>query len=157
MSIHNIVPYERLAAHPFFQGMEQAEVVSLTQCVRIESFTEGDYVFREGARADALYLVEGGRVALEVQIPGSGATRVETLEAGDILGLHWLFPPYRWALDAHVVQAVSMVVLDATMLRAKLEGDPKLGYAVTSRMLAQAYKRLERLRLQYLDVYRGDG
>ena len=42
------------------------------------------------------------------------------------------------------------------MMRGMLDEDPVLGYAVTRSMVHQLYERLERARMQRLDVYRAE-
>ena len=51
------------------------------------------YLFREGDPADVFYVVRHGSVALETFVPARGAVTIETLEAGEVLGWSWLFPP----------------------------------------------------------------
>jgi CRP-like cAMP-binding protein len=99
-------------------------------------------------------LLRSGRVVLEQNVPGRGPTWVESLKAGDILGLSWLFPPYRWHLDARAVEPVDVFALDAASLRGPNAEHPTLDPALATRLLRQLYDRLERVRLQRLDVYK---
>ena len=145
---------ERLARHPFAEGLSDEFVDRLLTCATEVAYPSGAFVLREGGEADALYLLTDGRVVLEVGGPGRALERVETLCAGELLGLHWLFPPRRWVLDARVVDPVSAIALDAERLRAELDRDPDFGYAITTKLLAQLYERLERVRLQRLDVFK---
>ncbi len=46
--------------------------------------------------------------------------------------------------------------LDANCLRAKCDADHDLGYELVRRFLYQVHTRLERTRLQLLDVYRAE-
>jgi hypothetical protein len=72
----------------------------------------------------------------------------------DALGLSWLIPPYRSHLDARAVEPVVALGFDGTCLRGKMEGDHELGFALAKRLFEKAYRRLERVRLQRLDVYK---
>jgi len=87
-------------------------------------------------------------------VPGQGTVLVESLREGDILGLSWFFAPYRWHLDARVVEPMRACVLDAPALRRAMDEEAALGYALSKRLLQALYVRLERVRLQRLDVYR---
>lgn len=142
-----------LGAHPFLHGVSGDGLRRLATCARELSFPAGAFLLREGGEADAVHLLTAGRVVLEVQVPAQGPVRVEMLGPGDIVGIHWFFPPRRWVLDARCVEPVTSIALDAARLRAMLDEDPALGYAVTTRLLEQLYHRLERVRLQRLDVY----
>jgi CRP-like cAMP-binding protein len=147
---------QALGDHPFLREIPPEVLPRLADCASEASFPAGAFIFREGAPANRLYLLRAGRVALEIVTPGRGATRVETLVAGDILGLSWLFPPHRWQADAHVLEPVTALVVDASCLRGKLDEDPALGYAITKSLAHQLYERLERVRMQRLDVYRAE-
>ena len=76
--------------------------------------------------------------------------------AGEVLGWSWLYPPYRWNFDARAVEPVRAFALDGNCLRAKCEADHDFGYELVKRFLQQVHMRLERTRLQLLDVYRAD-
>ena len=145
-----------LGEHPFLQEIDKARLDPLVACASKATFPAGSFVFREGAPATALYLLQQGRVMLEISVPARGTARVETLDGGDILGLSWLFPPYRWQADARVVEAATAIAFEASCLRERLDQDPVLGYAVMKSLAHQLYLRLERVRLQRLDVYKAE-
>lgn len=147
-------PLPPLEQHPFLRGLSPEQVNSIACNIREQSFPAGALLLREGEQADTLYLLRSGRVALELNVPGKGATLLETLKAGDILGLSWLFPPYRWHLDARAVEPVDVFALDATCMRGPSPEHPVLEPALAMRLLRQLYDRLERVRLQRLDVYK---
>lgn len=142
-----------LREHPFLQGLTEEQVRFLTGCAANARMEPGQFVFREGEDAHRLYLVRDGRLALEIHLPGKGTVQVETVESGDILGWSWLFPPYRWDVDARAVADSRLLAFDGTCLRNKMEADPALGFALTKRVLRHVGQRLERVRLQRLDLY----
>jgi CRP-like cAMP-binding protein len=91
-------------------------------------------------------------VALEIDSP-TGPLIVETLEAGDIVGWSWIFPPYRWVYDVHIVERARLVVIDAGCLRKKCDADPEFGYRVMKRFAQVVAQRLAATRLRLLDLY----
>jgi CRP/FNR family cyclic AMP-dependent transcriptional regulator len=148
-----------LGQHPFFAGLGlgergEAALARLGRTAEERAFAAGHFIFHEGEAAEWLYLVQKGRVALELNVPGQGATQLESLRPGDILGLSWLFPPYRWQLDARAVEAVAVLAIAAGELRACMAEEPVFGHALSQRLLHQLYQRLERVRMQRLDVYK---
>ena len=143
-----------LRRHPFLDGLKAEQVAFLTGCAKNVRFAPGAFLFREGELAETLFLIREGRVGLEMHHPSEGPIRVEMLQPGDIAGWSWLFPPYRWHLDGRALDPVRAFQLDGKCLREKLERDHELGYAITRRLLEQAHRRLERVRLQRLDLYR---
>ncbi|MEQ8696205.1 MAG: cyclic nucleotide-binding domain-containing protein, partial [Bauldia litoralis] len=103
--------------------------------------------------ADQLYLIREGRVALEIAAPGSGSVTFQTVSEGEIVGISWLFPPYRWTYDARAMERVRAIGMDATCLRTKCEADHDLGYDVMKRLVPILFQRLQATRLQVLDIY----
>jgi CRP/FNR family transcriptional regulator, cyclic AMP receptor protein len=101
-----------------------------------------------------LYLVRSGKIALEVHDGSRGTVVFETIGADDTLGWAALNPPYRWSLDARAVEPTLLFSIDGACLRQKLDADHSFGYAFTKRMMNEIHERLERVRLQALDVYR---
>lgn len=142
-----------LAEHAFLDGLDPAQIQFMTGCARNVRFEAGALLFKEDDGADTMFLIREGRVTLEIHEPGAGPQRLETLVAGDVLGWSWLFPPYRWHLDGRALEPVRALAFDGGCLRAKMEADHDLGYALAKRLLYQVHQRLERLRLQRLDVY----
>lgn len=143
-----------IAEHPLVTGMLDAHVEFLSGCTKNTRLAAGRFLFRESQRADSLYLIRSGKIALESQDGGRGTLVVETVGAGDALGWSTLFPPYRWGLDARAVEPALVFEIDGTCLRGKLDADHSFGYAFTRRLLNEVHSRLQRARLQTLDVYR---
>lgn len=143
----------KLEAHAFLHGVPGDLLQRLATIAREETRPAGSLVLREGEEADRLLLIRRGVVALEIGMPGKAAIRLETLVGGDILGLSWLNPPYRWQFDARAVEPVEALALDASRLREWMREDPRMGQAVATRLVAHLQQRLERVRLQRLDVY----
>jgi|RhiMethySRZTD1v2_1073278.scaffolds.fasta_scaffold28617_4 CRP/FNR family transcriptional regulator, cyclic AMP receptor protein len=145
-----------LATHPFLADLGQEHLHFLTSCVKNARFERDAYLMHEGEPAVSLFLIREGRVALESQVPGRGSVQVETLESGAVLGWSALFPPHYWHLDGRAVEPVLAFELDGECLRKKIEGDKEFGYAITRRLLHVVHRRLERARLQQLDVYKAE-
>ncbi len=153
-----------LGGHPFLNGLDDEMVKTLVGCARNVRYAAGEFLMREGDVANTFFLIRKGRVALEVHQPAKAAARVETAGPGDLVGLSWLLPIIehtgenrtalaRTHLDARALDDVVAFSLDGECLRNKMQADPKLGYALCKRLLATIIQRLERVRLQRLDIY----
>ena len=142
-----------LREHPFLDGLKETDIRFMVSCARNVRAKQGEFVVREGELSAHLYLIRQGRVGLETDVPGEGSIEVETLREGDILGWTSLFPTYRWHLDARALEDTALIAFDGPCLGRKLNDDPNLGYQVCRRLLYQVHQRLERMRMQNLDVY----
>ncbi len=148
---------ELLAEYPLTKGLSPEHLELIAGCAQNKAFGPGSYVFREGDPADTFYAIHKGRVALELFCATRGEITVETLHDGDILGWSWLFPPYRVAFDARVVEPTAVLAFDGACLRGKTEMDHELGYQLMKRMARVFTDRLAATRRQLLDVYGASG
>jgi CRP-like cAMP-binding protein len=139
--------------HPFFGGMEEEFCKLVCGCAKNVRFEAGRYLFHEGEAAEWFYLLRDGRVALQLTAPGRGAVTFQTVGAGEIVGVSWLIPPYRWTYDAKAIEPTRAIAMDATCLRQKCETDHDLGYEMMKRFMPILVQRLQATRLQILDVY----
>jgi CRP/FNR family cyclic AMP-dependent transcriptional regulator len=143
----------RVAAHPFLAGMDPGHRAALAAEGTAVRLPAGHRVFAEGAPADRFWLLESGRVALDVPVPGNADTVVETLAGPTVLGWSWLLPPYRWHFGAVARTDVEAVAFDAASVRRRCAGDPRLGYALLTRFLPVLADRLHATRVRLLDLY----
>jgi hypothetical protein len=90
-----------------------------------------------------------------VTTPGRGSITFQTVGVGEIVGVSWLVPPYRWTYDARALELTRAIAMDAGCLRGKCEQDHDLGYEVMKRFVPVLVERLQATRLQILDVYGG--
>ena len=144
-----------LRAHPFLAGLSEQDLEFMVGCAKNVVFKQGDFAFREGDPADDLFLLREGRLVLEVDAPGRGTVQIETLREGDVFGWSALVPPNRFDLDGRASERTRAIAFDGRCLANKFEADPRLGYLILRRLLALLHHRLERVRLQALDVYGG--
>lgn len=141
---------------PFFRGLGEEHLALLAGCARDVAFDEGDTLFRKGSPAESFYVLRRGSVVLELFAAAGGHVAIETLDAGEVVGWSWLFPPYRWHFDGVAITPVQAVAFDAAAVRRACEADPVLGYDLMGRFAQVLIERLQWTRLRLLDVY-GDG
>jgi len=141
---------ELLRRHPFMKGLREDIVTLIARSAKNIVVPEDDYVFREGARADNIYLIRSGVVALEMFVPGRGAFTFLTVGRGEILGADWLISPYRWSFDARAAKLTNMIEIDATRLRDKCEFDQSVGYEMMKRFIPPLFRRMKMIALAEL-------
>ena len=139
--------------HRFFAGLDEDMIALLAGCARNVVFKPGQYLFHTGEDANEFYLIREGQVALDVVAPGKGAITFQTVGYGEIVGVSWLLPPYRWMHDARAVDQVHAIGMNAACLRGKCDADHDVGYEMMRRFLPVLVSRLQATRLQLLDVY----
>jgi CRP/FNR family cyclic AMP-dependent transcriptional regulator len=138
---------------PVFAGLGPDQLELIAGCASNARFRDDEMLFREGDAADTFYVIRHGSVALEIFVPPAGGMPVETLEAGDVVGWEWLFPPYRRHFDARALGLVRATAFDGACLRGKCDADPALGYDLMRRFAQVLTERLQWTRIRLLDVY----
>jgi CRP/FNR family cyclic AMP-dependent transcriptional regulator len=142
-----------LKSHPFLADLAVEHLAFIVGCARNMRFRSGEYLMREGDREDQLYLIRHGTVSIEMPAPGRDPICLETIGPGDVMGVSCLATTAAH-LDCRARETVVAIALDNACLHRKMNEDPRLGYALSMRLLERTYERLTRARLQRLDVYR---
>lgn len=142
-----------LSEHPFFRDLDKSFLELACGCAKNARFEADQFICHEGEAADHFYLVREGRVALQISAPGRGAATFLTLGPGEVFGVNWLVPPYRWSYDARALERTRAIAMGAQCLRNKCEADPGLGYDIMKRLMPVLIERLHTTRLQFLDLY----
>jgi CRP-like cAMP-binding protein len=134
-----------LAHQPFFRGMAWNHLETLAGVAGRTAYDEGTLLFREGDPADYFFSVLSGKVAIETVSEGK-LLQLQVLEAGDVLGWSWLFPPHRWHFSARAIEPVTLFFFDGKHLRDRCEDDTALGFSLMKRMNAVVLDRLQATR-----------
>jgi CRP-like cAMP-binding protein len=142
-----------LGKHPFIKGLSEDHLHLLAGCSQLARYESGQFLFREGERARAFYLVRRGRVAIATLTPHQGLITIQTVGDGDVLGWSWLVPPYEWHFAARAVEPTAVIVVNGDCVRGKCEEDRAFGYLIMRRVAQVMASRLEAMHLQLLNVY----
>ena len=142
-----------LHEHPFFGGLPESTLELIAGCGLNEHFVDDAEIIGENEPADRFYVIRKGRVAVEIDTPRRGPLVIDTVGPGDILGVSWLLPPYRWTFGARAIEPTDAIALDAACLRGKCDADPAMGYQVMQRFLPVVAERLQTTRLRLVDLY----
>jgi CRP-like cAMP-binding protein len=142
-----------LSTHPFLQGLDPEHIRFLVGCTRNVRYKPGEYLKHEGEHEDTLHLIRQGTVSIEAPSARGEPVVLETVGPGDVLGVSCLTPSAAH-LDTRAREAVLAFAIDNRCLLRKMQEDARFGFAVSMKLLERTYRRLDRARLQSLDVYR---
>jgi CRP/FNR family transcriptional regulator, cyclic AMP receptor protein len=147
-----------LAEHPFAVGLSDDHLEALAACSDGEvSWDTGVSVLVTGERAEHCYLVVSGSLTVSTESPGVGSRNIQTVHGGGVLGLSWMFPPYRWIFDSVTLEPTTAVSLDAARLRDAIDARPDFGIVVVTKLASYLYGLVRNTRLQLLDLYGNRG
>lgn len=113
----------------------------------------GKSLFREGSEARNIYLLRTGRMALEMNVPGRGVTRILTLGPGDMVGWSALLDGGKMTASAVAVDDCEVVFAPAARLRELCDSNRDFGYHLMRQMATALSQRLVATRLQLLDLF----
>jgi len=136
-----------IAAHPFCKGLRPEHLAALAECAMETRFAPGELIFRESEFANRFYFLLEGEVALEGRAK-DGATPIEVIGAGDVLGWSWLYPPYYWHFHARALKPTRAIFFYGTWLREHCHQDHDFAFEMLTRMAQIMIARLQATRMQ---------
>jgi len=137
----------------FMQGLDADQLDRIAQIATPVQWGAGATVYREGDRDPFFYVVEAGRIALEIAVPGRGRVVILTVGPGEMFGWSSVFHTRPKTASARTIEPVKAFALDACRLRELCDADSRLGYLLTRRILEVVAERLKATRMQLLDIY----
>ncbi|NIN63682.1 MAG: cyclic nucleotide-binding domain-containing protein [Anaerolineae bacterium] len=150
-----MVTPEILTALPFFAGLSETELKSMSIIANKVSFQRGDLIFREDDPAHTLYLLLDGWVDVVVNTDAKGEQHelVTTLSPGDIFGWSALVDPYVYTGSAVCASPVEAIEFKGADLLGMFELDPKLCCVIMRRVCQVIADRLRATRLQMVSLF----
>jgi len=144
---------KELKSHRLFRNTEDNAIAAIAKFSSHHDFMKKQFIFEAGNPADTVYLVIKGQISIELHHPVRGTIVLETLSAGQFIGLSWLNLPAVWTFDARSVSDVSVIKIDAVKLDSLCNEDRNNGYIIMKNLAILTRDRLQSTRLQLMDVY----
>jgi len=146
---------EILTAFPFFAGLSETELKSVSIIANKVSFKRGDLIFREDESAHTVYLLLDGWVDVVINTDAKGEQNelVTTLIPGDILGWSALVDPYVYTGSAICASPVEVIEFKGADLLGLFELDPRLCGVIMRRVCKVIADRLRSTRLQMVSLF----
>ncbi|TET39029.1 MAG: cyclic nucleotide-binding domain-containing protein [Dehalococcoidia bacterium] len=139
-----------LARSQLFEGLADGELDKITRLCREKVYEAGATIFTEGEVAKELYIVEDGRVVLEMTIrfgPGSGRRgSIDVITKGQAFGWSAIAESHILTMSARCMEKTKVIALDGVGLRRLLEEDSHMGHKVMKRLVGLVSSRLRHAR-----------
>jgi CRP-like cAMP-binding protein len=141
---------QSLATSELFKDLTDEDLDKVAALGRMEVYEKGAPLFVEGATAEKCFVVELGRVALNIGIPSvSGINKevtIETIKNGQSCGYSAVKGAPVYALSARAVEPVRVIAIDGKRLYDVLKENPAMGYIVMSRTASALSSTLKNVR-----------
>ncbi|MDA8216425.1 MAG: Crp/Fnr family transcriptional regulator [Dehalococcoidales bacterium] len=150
-----MVPVEALAKTPMFRGLSDKHLEAIAEISQRQVFETGATIFLEGQPAVYTFILEDGKVALEMKIqlePNQPPrhTIIDVLFPGDPFAWSAFVEPYTLMLSARCITRATVIAVNAAELRQLLAADCVLGYAIMQRQTQVMSRRLHDTRAQLI-------
>ena len=134
-----------------FRGLPDSDLSRIEEIAELESYTQGDQIFKQGENADSFFVIQYGSVSIELDDEDGTGERIEvaTLGTGSHFGEMSFLDNEPRSANATAVSHSDIIKIKYASMRELLESDPQISIHVY-RELAQFL--CSRLRLTTLDL-----
>jgi len=144
-----MVSVERLKEVGIFQGINDDELEMIAKgVVRVQQYPAGEVIFAENGESTRMYVVDSGRVNLDIEAVPDTHLQVASLKRNEVFGWEALVPPYRYTSTAKVTADSEAIVLDGAVMRKLCETHPDICARVMERVVRIAADQLVATRQQ---------
>ena len=102
----------------------------MSEVCREQSFTSGEFIFREGEPGNRLYLVISGEVRISRVVPGSGEEALAVLKPGALFGEMSVFDRSERSTDAIANQDTTCLTISRPDFELLLDFNRDIAYKV---------------------------
>ena len=142
-----MVSTEWLRKADIFQFLDNSQLDLVLLHSSVQSFPEGSPVFRQGDKADSLYVLIEGTIELSIKTGEKVAFLTSRVEKeGALFGMPSLIEPFRHNVTATPLKPSKVLVMDAVHVRKCMEEDPKMGREVMKKLALIYFNRLNEIR-----------
>ena len=118
-----------------FSGLSDSELEKVAGSVVEKQYEAGTAMFVTGDDAEELFVLQEGRVAVQMTLPKTGelASRritVDVVTKNEIAGWSAIVEPYKYTFTAVCMQKTAALSISGEKLRWLLRDNPKIGYEV---------------------------
>jgi CRP/FNR family cyclic AMP-dependent transcriptional regulator len=141
-----MVSPELLRRFPFFAMLTDEQLKAISMISEEKTYPKETLLLKENTPASKLILLLEGDVDLVFSGGGEGAIMnalVGSIAPGEMLGVSSLIEPYTYISSARATMAVKVVEIDGAAVRALMQVDKLLGYALMRNVSAAVLERLK--------------
>lgn len=134
-----------------FQALADDELERVLSLAVDKEYEAGDVVFHQGDTADELFVIQEGKVALQMKLSVplpqmSRSVTVDILTSNDVLGWSAIVNPHLYTFTAVCLQRVKALAIRGIMFRSLLQHNQHVGYEVLNGIIEVVASRLDETR-----------
>jgi CRP/FNR family cyclic AMP-dependent transcriptional regulator len=128
----------QLTGHDLFQLLRPEQVRAVSDAAEVVTLKAGETIFRRGDKADYLFVVLDGQVALRLPSKEGLSTLIDEVTRGAIFGSCACVQLGSYSLNARCTDDSRLLKIRAATFKKQLDDDPVLGYEV-QRLISRVY------------------
>jgi glutaminase len=137
-----------LAEHEMCAGFDPKALATLKEMLEPRRYPQGATIFRQGDRAEEVFLLMSGNVSVIVEVPNGEMRRLSTVSPGMVFGELTVVDRTARTADVHADTAVECLVLPAAALDRMGATHPSLKMAILENLLRNVHQVVGRLDRQ---------
>ena len=141
-----MISIELLRRYPFFSMLTDDQLKEIAMIAEEKNYPKQTLLVKENNQATRLILLLEGDVDLIYSGGGEGAISnalVGSIAPGEMLGVSSIIEPYIYISSARATIPVKVVEIDGVGVRALMQADKMLGYALMSNVATAVLERLK--------------
>lgn len=142
-----------LKALNFAADLPEPMLDELARVAAVVDFPAGETLFQEGSENHSLFVVERGRVGLDMYVPGRGRIRILSVGPGEVLAWSALLGDGVMTVSAEALESTRAIALPAREVLELCRTNNEIGFRVMRGMAVALAQRLVATRLQLLDLF----
>lgn len=157
MTASNRIPpmaVEILELVPLFHGVDYQDLALLAGSCRALDLDPPAAVFEQGNRAETLYILVSGRVAIRYKPYDGEALTVAEVQPGDVFGWSTLLHRPVFTSGAIALEPCRVLAISGSGLRRLCRARPAAGALILDRLVAVIPERLKSAHSQVVGILR---
>jgi CRP/FNR family transcriptional regulator len=130
-----------------FGTLSESQLNTLLLHSSVKFFPEGKTIFNQGDEAAHLYILIEGVIDLTIKTGekiGFMTSKIE--KEGAVFGMPSLVEPFRYNVTATCLKPSKVLIIEADLIKKKMEEDPKMGMEVMKKLASIYFNRLNEVR-----------
>jgi CRP-like cAMP-binding protein len=137
-----------LSQFGLFKGLPESLLKEIAAIGKEASFKKGEFVFREGEKADSLHFLIKGSVALRVKLTSRPESVTVSFVSSPYQSFGWsgIVAPNHYTSSAECDEDSNLMIIPAAPFMNLLEQNPEAGFKVMQRIAELIADRLRNSR-----------
>lgn len=145
---------EVLELVPLFRGVDNQDLALLADSCRSLALDPQAAVFEQGTRAETLYILVAGRVAIRYKPYDGEPLTVAEVQPGDVFGWSALLRRPAYSSAAITLESSRVLAISGAGLRRLCRARPQVGAVILDRLVAVIPDRLKGAHGQVVEMLR---